>query len=171
MVDGQATLIAAGNWIPAFTLVRPVFEHVVKSVWLRTSASDEWIGQLWTPKAPGVVAETAKQRSLKEMLSDIGQSPPSTQIAGKLQFLYDFTGKAMHSFVHGGIYSVVQALAGPNSQNHMNLLRNSNGMLLICTQALLVPYDGWRHDYRALQERFLSVLPPLDPPAAGPEES
>lgn len=164
LVEAQASLIALENPLPAFTLVRPTLEHVVRSVWIRACASDTWIEKYWTPKPNEAIAETASQSSLKEMISALGKSTHTAQIASKFDSLYQQTGKAMHSLVHGGIYSTVQSLSKPDIQQATNLLRNSNGMLLISAQALLLPYANWQSDYRSIQSRFLGVLPPLDSP-------
>lgn len=163
LAQGQWLLIAADNPLPAYALVRPMFEYVVKAIWCRVYAKDDWLIRLWTPPELDAIKETAPQRMLKEMLDNIAQHPPTAQIHQKLVALYDATGKAMHSFVHGGIYTNVHALIEIPMEQQLNLLRNSNGLLLINAQTLLLPYDGWRDDYRAIQTDFKDALPPLDP--------
>lgn len=163
LAKGQWLLVTAGNPLPAYTLFRPMFEHVVKGIWSRVYAKDDWLTRLWTLPENDVIKETAPQRMLKEMLDNISQHPPTAQIHQKLLALYEATGKVMHSFVHGGIYANVHALIEIPLGQQLNLLRNSNGLLLINTQTLLLPYEGWRDDYRAIQAEFMDVVPPFDP--------
>ena len=160
--QGQLMLIAAGNALPAYTLVRPLFEHVVKAIWCRVYAQDDWLTRLWTPPEGDAIKETAPQRMLKEMLENIAQHPPTAQIHQKLVALYDATGKVMHSFVHGGIYANVHALVDVPFDKQLDMLRNTNGLLLINAQTQLLPFQGWIDDYRAIQEEFMDVLPPFD---------
>lgn len=163
LADAQLLLIMEENALPAYTLFRPLFEHVVKAIWCRVYAKDDWLNRLWTPPNQEGFKETAPQKMLKEMLENIAQHPPTAQIHQKLVALYDVTGKVMHSFVHGGIYANVHALLQIPFETQLNLLRNTNGLLLLNAQTLLLPYGGWQDDYRAIQAEFLDVLPPLDP--------
>ena len=163
LAQGQWLLITEDNPLPAYALVRPMFEYVVKAIWCRVYAKDDWLTRLWTPPEVDVIKETAPQRMLKEMLDNIAQHPPTAQIHQKLVALYEATGKVMHSFVHGGIYANVHALIDIPMEQQLNLLRNSNGLLLLNAQTLLLPYEGWRDDYRAIQSDFQDVLPPFDP--------
>lgn len=162
LAQGQWLLIAAGNPMPAYALIRPMFEYVVKAIWCRVYAKDDWLTRLWTPPESDAAKETAPQRMLKEMLDNIAQHPPTAQIHQKLVALYEATGKVMHSFVHGGIYANVHALMEIPLDQQLNLLRNSNGLLLINTQTQPLPFEGWREDYREIQTEFMDVLPPLD---------
>lgn len=164
LAHAQWLLIAAENALPAFTLVRPLFEHVVKAIWCRVYAKDDWLERLWTPPEGDLIKETAPQKMLKDMLDDIAKHPPTEQIHQKLVALYGVTGKVMHSFVHGGIYANVHALVEIPLDKQLDVLRNTNGLLLINTQTLLLPFEGWRDDYRAIEAEFMDVLPPFDPP-------
>ncbi len=160
LVHGQCMLLVTGHSLAAMTLIRPAFENLLKAIWAVQGASDAWVERFLTPPPTAEVKETAHQLSIKELLEDIKKHHPA-HIYKMLQEFNDATIKAMHSFVHGGIYSVTHALVDIPEQQQVNLMLNSNGFLIMALNVIFMPFGGAKGELTKLQQEFSDCLPPV----------
>ncbi len=166
-VISQVLLTRSGHYLSALALFRISYEYLLKAIWIRNGASDEWIEKLFTPHEDELfVGETAKQLSLKELLTNIKNNHP-THISEPLQELYDKTVKAMHSFVHGGIYAFIHTNVPIHLANEkqINMLLNSNILLLLATNIMAMPSlilgnIVISEQFHKIRKEFSDCLPP-----------
>jgi hypothetical protein len=98
------------------------------------------------------------------MLSAIETKVPL--IAGMLAQLKDGSWEPMHSYVHGGVRSVAQSLAGTTHYQVASVLRNANGLGLIAVNAITRGLQDVRllGFVAHLQREYGDCLPPPMPP-------
>lgn len=121
--------------VTAATLVRPTFEALLRAVWCKGGAEDEWLERFLslTPKALTSDAETEMGLSVNRMLLAIQGRHPSW-LLDTLNTLKAESWLAMHSYVHGGIRPFAQALSPLPEHEMAGVVINANGMLLLATQ-------------------------------------
>lgn len=163
-VRSQTLLMDAGHSVTAMTLVRPAFEALVRAIWSLDGASDAWIRQFLSPLATDRDAgdETAKGPPVEAMLDTIQKRHPAF-VHEALSTLKDATWKPMHSYVHGGVRPVLQALVGCPEAKAQAVILNGNGFALFATNVLLIAAGGPRGVLPEIQRRFAKCLPPLAP--------
>lgn len=160
-VLSQQHLLALGLDVTAMTLVRPTFESLVRAIWSLEGASEEWIRQFLTPPVPeaDVRDETIKGPPVDSMLATIEKHHP-VWIQQSLTALKHATWKPMHSYVHGGIRPVLQALMGCPEPQQVAIVLNGNGFLIFATNVLQITCGGPPGKIADMQRRFSHCLPP-----------
>ncbi len=164
-VLSQQYLLAVGHDITAMTLVRPAFEALVRAVWAFKGAKDGWIEAFLSPNAAGLDAgnETIKGTDVDAMLHTIEKNHPA-HVFSSLKTLKDATWIPMHSYVHGGIRPVVQALAGCPEPQQIAIVLNGNAFALMATNVMMMA-TGAVGDLAQIPQRHLACLPPMTPVA------
>ncbi len=160
-VLSQQQLLAIGFDVTAMTLVRPSFESLVRAIWCLQGASEDWIRQFLAPPSPeaDVRDETIKGPPVDSMLLTIEKYHP-LWVRQSLAALKDATWKPMHSYVHGGIRPVLQALLGCPEHQKVAIVLNGNGFLMFATNVLQITCSGPPGKIADIQRRFSQVLPP-----------
>lgn len=160
---GQQVLIAHDLDVPAMAHVRLQFETAIRSIWLLRSASDKWIQEFAKPVPNGEANEPIMGPPIDSMLATIAKTEPP-HIAASLGELKRRTWTAMNSYVHGGVRSVVQAMAERDERQLANTLLNANGMGVMVTNVMLMIQDTPAPTDRlaAIQQRFQAYLPRID---------
>jgi len=159
-VLSQQHLLAIGFDVTAMTLVRPSFESLVRAIWSLQGASDEWIRMFLTPPLPDADErdETIKGPPVDSMLDTIKKDHPQW-VHQSLDALKEGTWKPMHSYVHGGIRPVVQALSGCPEPNKIAVVLNGNGFVLFASNVLQMACNGPRGKIANIQQRYSRCLP------------
>lgn len=160
-VLSQQHLLALGFDVTAATLVRPSFESLVRAIWCLKGASEDWIREFIAPPAPGADTrdETIKGPPVDSMLATIEKHHPQW-VHQCLAELKDQTWKPMHSYVHGGVRPVLQALLGLPEHQGVSLVRNGNGFLMFASNVMQIACGGTPGRIVELQRRFALCLPP-----------
>jgi len=163
-VLSQQQLLASGFDVTAMTLVRPAFESLVRAIWMLKGASDDWVERFLTPHAEGkdVNRETVTGPPVDSMLAAIEKHHP-TFVHGSLKGLKDATWSPMHSYIHGGVRPVLQALAGCPEPQQVAVVLNGNGFALMATNVLLLACKGPGGILNQIQIRHMACLPPMTP--------
>ncbi|MGY1426492.1 DUF6988 family protein [Lysobacter sp. A289] len=161
-VLSQQRLLSLGFDVTAMTLVRPSFESLVRAIWSLQGASEDWIRQFLTPPSPeaDVRDETIKGPPVDSMLVTIERHHP-LWVHQSLAALKDATWKPMHSYVHGGIRPVLQALLGCPERQKVAIVLNGNGFFIFATNVLQMTCGGPTGKIGEMQRRFSQCLPPV----------
>ncbi len=130
----QRLLIHTGLQATALALVRLQYETAVRALWVHHCATDEWIASFTAPVADGQLSEPIMGPPMPAMLESLGSRLPAGQ-AEELKRLLA-TVRVMHSFVHGGVHTVVQAWRGEESSKLVSVLRNRDLLLWFACKAL-----------------------------------
>jgi hypothetical protein len=162
--QGQRLLLRQGMHLTGFALVRMQFETVVRAIWIQACADDAWLTSFVSPQQIDQLAEPAASPQVDVMLSAMERTGPA-HMATMLRQLKTAAWKPMHSYVHGGIRPINQALAGVTNYQVSAVLRNANGLALMATNAMTVAAEDpvFRGALGRLQQKFLDSLPPLNP--------
>lgn len=161
-VLSQQALLTHNFDVTAMTLVRPSFESLVRSIWCLEGASDTWVSTFMTAPAANTDKrdETITGPPVDSMLETIQKHHPAF-IHQALTELKEATWKPMHSYVHGGIRPVVQALVGCPENLRVALVLNGNGFVMVATNVLSIACGAGVLGLPSIQQRFASCLPPL----------
>lgn len=155
-------LIAGGLYAPGYTLLRPQFETLVRSIWLMYAASDTWIEKLSRPLTVET-AEAAKDAlMLDKMLKALrasGAAPPG--LLDQLETCRNVMWKALNSYNHGGFHPLARFQSGYPRQLSYDVLRNSNAMLALASQLAAIVTGDQRNmvPVRTLHTDFADCLP------------
>lgn len=158
----QFQLVASGLDVSATTLVRPCYESLVRAIWTLHAAEDEWIDGFLTPHMDAVErdAETRKGPPVESMLAAIAVVEPD-HVHRPLMQLKDRTWRAMHSYVHGGIRPVAQALTNFPEHEAAGVVINANVMLFMATEVIRMTNGQSSSGLCAIWSRHASsCLPP-----------
>ena len=160
-VASQAILAEAEIDVTATTLVRPTFEALVRAIWCMGCASDDWIMKFLSPNPDALAsdAETAMGPPVPKMLDEIQAHHPG-QIHESLLRMKQYTWRAMHSYVHGGIRPFMQGLSGFREHEVAGVVMNANGMLLLATNLLRMSRGVRSPQLPELQKKYAACLPP-----------
>jgi hypothetical protein len=136
---GALVLIGQGLFPPAYSLMRPQYESLVRGIWLLHAASDSWVEKLGEP----LTLENAKRANeglmLAEMLKELEKSSTAPgPIVGQLKEYRDVTWKALNSYAHGGLHPLSRTLAGYPAQLTYDVVRNSNAVVALATQLVSI---------------------------------
>ena len=160
-VISQQHLFAIGHHVTALTLVRPTFESLVRAIWCLQGASDDWIEKFLT--SPATDADPRKETHtgppVDSMLETIQRHHPEF-VHRSLVELKEATWQPMHSYVHGGIRPVLQALVGLPEPQQISAIRNGNGFAVFATNVLLMNCKGPAGFLQPIQMRYNECLPP-----------
>lgn len=157
---GQYQLLTVGLDVSAAALVRPCYESLVRGIWSMHCADDAWIAGFLSPRAEAVQgdAETRKGPPVDTMLDSISRKEPA-HVYGPLANLKDQTWRAMHSYVHGGIRPMVQALNEVSQHEAAGVLINANVMLMMATEAARIANGLRSPDLPAMWSKHSTCLP------------
>lgn len=160
-VLSQHHLLAIGHHVTALTLVRPSYESLVRAIWCFQGASDEWVEKFLTPPDPeaDLRKETHTGPPVESMLDTIAKHHPAW-VHRSLVELKKATWQPMHSYVHGGIRPVLQALMGLPEANQVSVLRNGNGFWIAATDVMRMACNGQTGLLPRVQLQFAGCLPP-----------
>ncbi|MDI1270542.1 MAG: hypothetical protein PSV40_15750 [Polaromonas sp.] len=136
---GALVLIGQGLFPPAYSLMRPQYESLVRGIWLLHAASDSWVEKLGEP----LTLENAKRANeglmLAEMLKELEKSSTAPgPIVEQLKEYRDVTWKALNSYAHGGLHPLSRTLAGYPAQLTYDVVRNSNAVVALATQLVSI---------------------------------
>lgn len=156
----QLVLAAEHLDVSATTLVRPTFEALVRAIWCRDGASDDWL-EGFLSSAPDAVTSDAETRTgppVDSMLQSIRGRHP-TWLFESLERLKQQTWRAMHSYVHGGVRPFAQALSPMPGHELAGVVINANGMLLLATQIYRMSAGAASPSLASLQQAHARCLP------------
>jgi hypothetical protein len=128
LIEGQLT----GTGL---SLVRLVFESVIRAAWVLHGAKDDWLAKFSMPVDAGQLDEPQMGPPIPAMLDAV--EPHAPQVVSELRKLGKVL-KVMHSFVHGGVHAVVHALRGYPDANLIFVLQNRNLLLLILSDVAVI---------------------------------
>jgi hypothetical protein len=139
----SAKLLAnAGNFTSSVGLLRLQFEALVRAFWLYYGASDAAVEKL----AAELTHESAQRANnlpmAAEMLEQLKQSQCPPVAVDQLSEFREYSGKALNSFVHGGLHAIRRHDSGYPVELLLNLIRQSNGLSLMAGQLLVILHGG-----------------------------
>lgn len=107
--NGISILVGATEYQPAFALLRPAVENLLRGVWVCDCAAEAWM-EGFTADPPGgvFVEEHVTWPTLDGIAHDlqrVGHPAAASQVRGLLLRL----GDAAHADVHGGYRSIIRA--------------------------------------------------------------
>ena len=137
--NGARVLIDHGLLPPAFALMRPQFECLLRGVWLLHVASENWVAKLSAP----LTLESAKQANegpmLAEMFKQLDSDIAAPQaLVAQLKQYRDATWKVMNSYVHGGLHPLSRTLTGYPVELVYDIVRNSNAIVALAAQLISI---------------------------------
>lgn len=156
----QAILADEELDVTAATLVRPTFEALLRAVWCKDGAEDEWLESFLSPTQEALTsdAETRMGLSVDRMMLAIQGRHPAWLLE-TLNALKAKSWRGMHSYVHGGIRPFVQALAPVPDHELAGVVINANGMLLLATQIVRMSAGVGSPMLSTLQKEHAICLP------------
>ena len=160
--ESAKILVATGNFTSAISLVRLQYEALVRAMWLFFSATDNSIAKLMCE----LTAESANKANnlplLSEMLAKLEVKAPKEAFDMLIEFK-EYSWKPLSSFVHGGIHAINRHSKGYPPQLLYQLLKNSNGVLIMVGMFLIVMAQDYtqRGTIPAIQREFSDCLPDL----------
>lgn len=160
-------LMQSGLPAPAFTLLRPQFESLVRGMWLKFAATEGQVEKLSLP----LTVETARRGDdlpmLAEMLQRLDATPdtPRHTIA-QLQAYKDVTWKALNSYAHGGMHPLSRYVTGYPPKLIHDCLCNSNGILMMAAQmqCVLTGVPDSQARWRKIIDEFSDCFHPINWP-------
>lgn len=166
-------LVAHGNLVSALALLRVQLDATLRFIWIHYAASDEWAMEALTPR-PGVTPkDPTHDLTAKQMLLDLATSAPP-ELHRQLAEFKQAAWPALNSFVHSGIWPILQRYAGNEVEGSIQTLRNSSGLTGMAAM-MVAMYTGDAQNtiaVKLIQLKHRHCLPPLiDRPgfeAAGP---
>jgi len=156
----QMILAAQALDVTAATLVRPTFEALLRAVWCKDGADDEWLEGFLSssPQALASDAETRKGPPVDRMMLAIQGRHP-VWLLETLNELKDRSWRAMHSYVHGGIRPFAQTLSPMPEHELAGVVVNANAMLLLATQIVRLSAGVSSPMLPMLQKKYSDCLP------------
>lgn len=158
-------LIAHGNLASAIALLRIQLDAIIRIAWIHYVAGDEWVQSVITAK-PGMDGrDPTYSLSMKAMLQGIESKAPP-ELHRQLAEFQSVAWPALNSYVHSGIWPVVQRLGGDEVQGAIQTLRNSCGLTGMAGMVIAM-YTGDpvnTSSVKLLQLRHKGCLPPLKEP-------
>ncbi|MCY1294975.1 hypothetical protein D9M68_407310 [compost metagenome] len=137
-------LVAAGQYTSAAALLRLQFESLVRALWLQYVASDDDVQLVVNELTDDSAKEASRQPMLSAMLSAIEEKAPHVPLAGLKEFKH-YSWRPLSSFVHGGIHAINRHQRGFPVILIEALIRNSNGLLAIAANLLLILTSSPQH--------------------------
>lgn len=160
-VRAQYALLRLGLDVPALTLVRPCFEALVRAIWVKEGAKEEWVAAFLTLTAEAISSsgETQMGPSVGRMLEEISNRCPEF-VWRPLRMLKDETWRAMNSYVHGGIRAIGQVNSPENWDQLASAMLNANMMLVIATNLARMTSGVRSPEIAAIQRNHAGALQP-----------
>ena len=151
---------------PAYSLMRPQYESLVRGVWLLYAASE-----LWVEKLSELLTEESARRANEglmpaEMLNQLeGCARAPAYIVGQLQEYKSATWKALNSYAHGGIHALARSASGYPPKLTFDVVCNSNAIVALATQlASILTGDAQNMlPVKKIHVEFADCLPILNP--------
>jgi hypothetical protein len=165
---GLQSLIGAGLPISASALLRVQFEALTRAMWLLYAAGDDDVEKFLVPLNEPTQKAANKLPMAADMLKALEKHGPAVALRPLLKFK-DMSAGPMNSFVHSGVHPIQRQRAGFSPQLLGQIVQSSNGLNTMCGMltAVLTGDASLVVRVKALQVRFLEVLPPLaEEPAA-----
>lgn len=153
-------LIASRNFTSSLSLVRLQYESLVRAIWLFYAATDASVSKLMSQLTTESSNKANKIPMLSEMLNNLEGKVPKQVLDMLLEFK-EYSWKPLSSFVHGGIHAINRHSKGYPVPLLCQLLRASNGVLLMAGMLLIILHDDHKQQGRILkiQNEFADCLP------------
>ena len=154
-------LVEAGNLASANALLRAQFEALVRGLWDRFAANDDWFAKYWDAARANPTKDPNISWGMDDMLDSIATKAPP-QIAPQLVAFKTKAWGPLNSFVHGGVHPIALQVAGPDFDMVAGTVRNSNGLTIMSCAAAATLTGDQRHSHEIalIQRRFLDCGPP-----------
>jgi len=154
-------LVAARNLTSATGLLRLQYEALVRSMWLKYSASDQAVSSLMAELTHESEKLANKLPMLSEMLKQLEGKAPREAIDMLLEFK-EYSWKPLNSFVHGGIHAINRHSVGYPLPLLEQLLKASNGVSLMAGMMLIMiaNSNSYSAQIQHVQRNFVDCLPP-----------
>jgi len=115
---------------PGMALLRPQFECLVRMNWVRHCAPEAWISTFSGEVEEGANKEPAEFPKMHQMLAALDAHDDG--VAGDAFTALKLQGwDALNSYTHGGLRAIKRALFGFEPGLVDEVLRTSNGLILI----------------------------------------
>lgn len=159
-------LIARLNLTSALGLIRLQYESIVRALWVGYVAKNSFISKMTADLSPDSARKASKMPMLAEMLAElekaasIGEAP--LQPIEELKEMKEHGWKPLSSIVHTGIHAIHRHKLGYPQPMIEQLLKISNGMLVITAYLMAVLSDNahWMKNMNKYQAAFADCLPP-----------
>lgn len=166
---GLRCLISFGNAVSATSLLRLQYEALVRGIWLWHAANDLQIEKICRPLTVDSEQAAKGLPGLDDMLKKLADTPtvPPVAIAQLLHFR-DVQGKALNSYIHGGIHPLRRHAEGFPLPLVIQVLKSSNALATMAAMmmAILTGSPEVTDAMRQTQIRFRDCLPALLSPEA-----
>ena len=149
---GVRNLLAMQEIAPAFALLRPQLETLVRMDWLRCVAGEGWVEAYVKGAVPGF-EERAEFKDIEALITQLQVSPSCLHAGAYAKFQREAL-LTFHGLTHGGVESVNLTLGVPE-QSALEYLRVSNYMTIVAGEVLafLIGTEA-SHRVKSVSTRF-----------------
>ncbi len=155
-------LVAHGNLTSAIVLLRVQLDAVIRLVWIHYAADQAWVQSVMTHRPENGEKDPTQALAAKTMLKEIQERAPP-ELHRQLSEFKEAAWPALNSYVHSGIWPLVQRVRGNEIEGAIQTLKNSMG--LTCMAAMMIAmHTGDRQNTLAvkfLQLKHRECLPPI----------
>lgn len=134
---GIRQLLRVRNTVGAFALFRPQLEALVRQVWIYHCAPEGWIDDFSGDVPEGSIFEPGSFPDLAAMVADLERRGRTRESSG-FGALLSMLGDSHHSFTHGGLRAIQNALLGMDTAYEIELVKVSNAVTINAIGQLLV---------------------------------
>lgn len=120
-------LIERGHLASAIALLRVQLDAIIRIVWIHYVANDDWVQTVVTLQPGGETKDPTNTLSANEMLKGIASKAPA-ELHRQLADFKNAAWPALNSYIHSGIWPVVQRLQGNEVAGAIQTIRNSCGL-------------------------------------------
>lgn len=129
-------LVNSGLPTSAMALLRLQYDAIVKQLWLTYSASELEVKKALTPLTlENEQKEKNSQVSTNTMLADLAKNAHPS-LYRQLSEFKTYSGKALNSFVHGGIHAVSRKIEGYPIALLLQAIKSSNNLISMSSMGL-----------------------------------
>lgn len=165
--EAAIALISTGFFAPAFTLLRPQFESMVRGIWILYVASDDWIKKLSAPLSNDAVQDASDQMGLAKLLKHLESSESVPRhLYQQLCSYQESISKIANGFSHAGYPAIAIIKHGTRADLVYKFLVSFNAISLINTN-LMVASTGQLEAIPMIRKVWVSYSDVL-PIAEGP---
>lgn len=155
-------LVQHGKLASAMALLRVQLDTIIRVMWIHFSATDAWAEAAMTFQRQGPFNDPTHAQTMTDLLEGIERSAPA-ELHRQLSEFKNAAWPALNSYVHSGIWPIVQRMHGDEVQGAIQTLRNSCGLTGMAAM-MIAMYTGTSvntSSVKLLQLRHKDCLPPL----------
>ncbi len=155
-------LVERGHLASAIALLRVQLDAIIRIVWIHYAATDDWVQSVVALQPGGLSKDPTNALSVNDMLRGIQAKAPA-ELHRQLAEFKTAAWPALNSYIHSGIWPVVQRMRGNEIEGAIQTLKNSNGLSGMSAM-MVAMHTGNRQNtigVKLLHLRHKGCLPPL----------